>query len=144
MEAHARQLLRRYGVLCVELLARESMAPRWRELVRVLRQLELRGEVRGGRFVAGLVGEQFALPEAVEMLRQVKNEALTGQRVVISACDPLNLAGILVPGDRVPALLGNRVVYMDGELTSAAADGFPSQGAADEDVEALLPSLQGG
>ena len=133
VEAHARQLLRRYGVLCVELLARESLAPRWRELVHVLRQLELRGEVRGGRFVAGLVGEQFALPEAVEMLRQVKNEATTGQRVMISACDPLNLAGILVPGDRVPALLGNRVVYRDGALV-AASNGIwsPGETAGDE------------
>ena len=91
---------RRYGVLCAELLARETLAPRWRELVHVLRQMEMRGEIRGGRFVAGLVGEQFALPEAIEMLRQVKNQAPTGERAVISACDPLNLVGILTPGDK--------------------------------------------
>ena len=73
LESLAHQLLLRYGVLCPELLAREPMAPRWRDLVRVLRSLEARGEIRGGRFVAGFVGEQFALPEAVELLRRVKN-----------------------------------------------------------------------
>ena len=126
VEAHARQLLRRYGVLCAELLARETLAPRWRDLVHVLRQLEMRGEIRGGRFVAGLVGEQFALPEAIEMLRQVKNQGPTGERAVISACDPLNLVGILTPGDRVPAVLGNKVVFRDGVLTPAAEGGYPT------------------
>ncbi|MCE2466045.1 MAG: DEAD/DEAH box helicase, partial [Dehalococcoidia bacterium] len=126
VEAHARQLLRRYGVLCAELLARESLVPRWRDLVHVLRQMEMRGEIRGGRFVAGLVGEQFAFPEAIEMLRQVKNQGPTGERAVISACDPLNLVGILTPGERVPAVLGNKVGYRDGVLTPAVELGYPA------------------
>ena len=114
VEARGRQLLLRYGILFPELLAREPMAPRWRDLVRVLRTLEARGEIRGGRFVSGFVGEQFAMPEAVEMLRKVGNQELSGQLVAVSACDPLNLAGILTPGARTPALLGNRLVYQDG------------------------------
>ena len=113
-EPRARQLLLRYGVLCQELLAREPMAPRWRDLVRVLRRLEAWGEIRGGRFVAGLVGEQFALPEAVEMLRRVRNGEPNGEMTVVSACDPLNLVGIVTPGERVPAMVGNKVVFKDG------------------------------
>ena len=114
VEAKARQLLRRYGLLFPELLAREPMAPRWRDLVRILRRLEARGEIRGGRFVAGFVGEQFALPEAVEMLRRVNKSDPDGRMVAVSACDPLNVAGILTPGERVPAVLGNKVVFRDG------------------------------
>ena len=102
-ELRALQLLRRYGIVFPELLARESLAPRWRDMVRVLRRLEARGEIRGGRFVTGLVGEQYALPEAVGMLRETNNSAPTGRMVVVSACDPLNLAGILTPGDKTPA-----------------------------------------
>ena len=114
LESRAHQLLLRYGVLCPELLAREPMAPRWRELVRVLRSLEARGEIRGGRFVAGFVGEQFALPEAVDLLRRVKNTEPKGKMVVVSACDPLNVVGILTPGERVSAVIGNRIVFRDG------------------------------
>ena len=114
IEAKARQLLQRYGVLFPELLARETMAPRWRDLVRLLRRLEARGEIRGGRFVAGFVGEQFALPEAVDALRRVKASEASGQLVAVSACDPLNVVGILTPGDRVPATIGNMVVFRDG------------------------------
>ena len=110
----AHQLLRRYGVLCPELLAREPMAPRWRDLVRVLRRLEARGEIRGGRFIAGYVGEQFALPEAVEMLRKVRNSEPQDEWVVVSACDPLNVVGILTIGEKVHAVLGNKVVFKDG------------------------------
>ena len=114
IESRARQLLKRYGLLCPELLFRETTAPRWRELVRVLRLLEARGEIRGGRFVAGFVGEQFALPEAVELLRKVKNDGPQDELVSVSACDPLNVVGILTPGEKVPAVLGNRVVFKDG------------------------------
>ena len=114
VEPRARQLLRRYGVLCPELLAREPQGLRWRDLVRVLRRLEARGEIRGGRFVAGFVGEQFALPQAVPILRKVKNSEPTGQLVMVSACDPLNVVGILTPGEKVPAVLGNKVVFKDG------------------------------
>ena len=115
IEPRARQFLKRYGVVFPELLAREPMAPRWRDLVRTFRRLEARGEMRGGRFVSGFVGEQFALPEAVEMLRKVNRTEPTGHMIAVSACDPLNLVGILTPGERVPALLGNQVVFRDGD-----------------------------
>ena len=108
------QLLRRYGILIPELLARESAGPSWRDAVRILRQLEARGEIRGGRFVTGFMGEQFALPEAVDLLREVRRDEPTGSMVVVSACDPLNLVGILTTGDRVPAIQGNRIVFFDG------------------------------
>jgi ATP-dependent Lhr-like helicase len=117
VELKALQLLRRYGVVFPELLARERMAPRWRDLVRVYRRLEARGEIRGGRFVAGFVGEQFALPDAVTMLRETHRSPAsvgTNGMDVVSACDPLNLVGIVTPGERVPALPGNRVVFRDG------------------------------
>ncbi len=114
VEARARQLLRRYGVLFPDLLAREPMAPRWRELIQVLRRLEARGEIRGGLFVTGFMGEQFAQPEAVEMLRSVRGVEPVGQLVTVSACDPMNVAGILTPGDKVPAVPGNRLVFKDG------------------------------
>ena len=113
-EVRAQQLLSRYGVLFPELLAREPMAPRWRELVQVLRRQEARGEIRGGRFVGGFVGEQFATPEAVEALRRVKTQEPTGKPIIVSACDPLNVVGILTPGERVPAVLGNKIVFKDG------------------------------
>ena len=114
IESKAFQFLKRYGVVFPELLAREPMAPRWRDLVRTFRRLEARGEIRGGRFVSGFVGEQFALPEAVETLRKVNRTEPTGNMIAVSACDPLNLVGILTPGERVPALLGNQVVFCDG------------------------------
>ena len=114
VEWKARQLLLRYGILFPELLVREPMAPRWRDMVRLLRRLEARGEIRGGRFVAGFIGEQFALPEAVEALRKVKGAPATDQLVAVSACDPLNLVGIVTPGERVPGTPGNMVVFRDG------------------------------
>ena len=103
-EPIARQLLDRYGVIFPELLARDALTYRWRDLVRVCRRLEARGEIRGGRFVSGFIGEQFALPEAVELLRKTKNDEPDGRFIAISACDPLNLAGILSPGHKVPAV----------------------------------------
>jgi ATP-dependent helicase Lhr and Lhr-like helicase len=114
LEARAAQLLRRYGVVTRELVAREPMAPPWNLLARTYRRAEARGEVRGGRFVAGLVGEQFALQEAVDAMRAVHRRELSGEVVRISACDPLNLVGIITPGARVPAVLGNEVLYRDG------------------------------
>ncbi len=114
VERVARQLLRRYGVVARDLLAREAHVPTWRELLLVYRRLEARGEIRGGRFVAGLGGEHFALPEAVEALRAVRRLEARGETVRVSACDPLNLVGILTPGPRVPAMLGNEVAYRDG------------------------------
>ena len=120
-EAVANQLLRRYGVLCAELIGRESLAPRWKDLAKTLRRMEARGEIRGGRFVAGTAGEQFALPEAVEALREVRKS--DGGWAVVSACDPLNLVGILTPGDRVPANLGNRVVFNNGMPICSSENG---------------------
>ena len=123
MEARAAQLLRRYGVVMRELLAREPMAPPWWRLARVFRRAEARGEVRGGRFVAGLVGEQFALPEAVDALRAVHRRAPAGEVVRLSATDPLNLVGVLTPGQRIPAVVGNEVLYREGApITSPAAE----------------------
>ncbi|MCE2501652.1 MAG: DEAD/DEAH box helicase [Dehalococcoidia bacterium] len=114
LEYKAMQLLHRYGVVFPELMAREKMAPRWRDLVRIYRRLEARGEIRGGRFVSGFVGEQFALPDAVTALREAHRAPATGALEAVSACDPLNLVGIVTPGERVPSQPGNRVVFRDG------------------------------
>jgi ATP-dependent Lhr-like helicase len=115
-EKVARQLLRRYGVVFRDLLQRESLGHSWRDLLVVYRRLELHGEVRGGRFVTGFTGEQFALPEAVEALRAMRKSGSlsAGVEVKISACDPLNLAGIVLPGPRIPAVPTNHLVLRDG------------------------------
>ena len=113
-EARVGQLLRRYGVLVPELLVREPLAPPRRLLARALRRAEARGEVRGGRFVAGFAGEQFALPEAVEALREVDRRGPSGEVVRLSAADPLNLVGLGTTGTRVPAVPGGEVCYLDG------------------------------
>ncbi len=109
-----RMLLRRYGVLFRELLVRESTAPRWREMLGMLRRMEARGEVRGGRFVTGFSGEQYALPEAVEGLRAERKRSESDAVVAVPACDPLNLAGITQAGERVPAMPGKSVLYRNG------------------------------
>ena len=114
VEAVARTLLRRYGVVFRSLLARESFAVPWRDLLRELRRLEARGDIRGGRFVAGFTGEQYALPEAVETLRRVRRAPADGAIVTLSAADPLNLTGIVCLGDRVPATASARVAFRDG------------------------------
>jgi ATP-dependent Lhr-like helicase len=107
-EPFARQLLLRWGVVFRDLTARESLSPPWRDLLVALRRLEARGEVRGGRFVSGFVGEQFATPEAVDLLRVVRRSAPSGEEV-ISTADPLNLSGILLPGARIHPLAGGAV-----------------------------------
>ena len=107
-------LLRRYGIVIRDLLARESNLPSWRELLMAFRRLEDRGEIRGGRFVDGFLGGQFALPIAVESVRAIRNLPLSGETITLSAADPLNLVGILVPGERVPAISGRTVSYADG------------------------------
>ncbi len=114
VEATCWMLLRRYGVVFRETLARESNLPKWRELLIAFRRLEDRGEVRGGRFVNGFLGEQFALPEAVESLRAMRNLPASGEIVTISAADPLNLVGFIVPGERVAAISGKYVSFRDG------------------------------
>ena len=124
LEHIARALLRRYGVICWRLLERESDAlPPWRELLRCYHRLEARGEIRGGRFIGGLAGEQFALPEAVGLLRQVRRRPADGELVMVSGSDPLNLIGTLLPGAKVPALSGNRLLYRDGVPVAARVAG---------------------
>ena len=123
MELFARTYLRRYGVVFKRLLARETGAPAWRNLLMEFRRLEARGEVRGGRFVTGMSGEQFALPEAVGQLRAIRRLEGVGQLVGLSAADPLNLTGILTPGERIPGLTSNRVLYRDGVPTLAREAG---------------------
>jgi ATP-dependent Lhr-like helicase len=113
-EVQAWALLRRYGVVFRRVLAREANVVAWRELTRIYRRLEARGEIRGGRFVSGVSGEQFALPDAVERLRETRRTPSGGQLVVISAADPLNLCGIVTAGDRVRAVRRSRIAYRDG------------------------------
>jgi ATP-dependent Lhr-like helicase len=110
----ARALLARYGVVFRRLLLREPLAPPWRDLVMVYRSLEARGEVRGGRFLTGFTGEQFALPEAVASLRAVRREEARDDLIVIGASDPLNLTGVVTPGERVAAVASTRIGYRAG------------------------------
>jgi len=114
LEAICTMLLRRYGIVFREVLTREAILPKWREVLITLRRLEDRGEIRGGRFVSGFLGEQFALPVAVESLRAMRKQQPSGEVVTVSAADSLNLVGILVPGDRVPANSGRVVAFRDG------------------------------
>ena len=117
-------LLRRYGVVCWRVLQREAAwLPPWRELLRVLRRLEARGDIRGGRFVANVSGEQFALPEAVGLLRETRRAPSTETFVSVCGADPLNLIGLVVAGPKVPALANNRVVYRDGVPVAALVSG---------------------
>jgi ATP-dependent Lhr-like helicase len=124
VEHVARTLLKRYGVVFWRLIAREAeWLPPWRALLRCYRRLEARGEIRGGRFVAGVSGEQFALPEAIGSLRDARRAERSGALVSLSGADPLNLVGVLTPGARVPALTGNRVLYRDGVPLALLAGG---------------------
>jgi ATP-dependent Lhr-like helicase len=124
VEHVARTLLLRYGVVFWRLIEREAAwLPPWRDLLRVYRRLESRGDIRGGRFVAGFSGEQFALPDAVATLREVRRQPASGALVSLSGADPLNLAGILTPGPRLAALTGNRLLYRDGVPIALLAAG---------------------
>jgi len=124
LEHVAMTLLRRYGVVFWRLLEREAdWLPPWRDLLRVFQRLEARGVVRGGRFVNGLAGEQFALPEAIPLLREVRRHANDGAFVCVAGTDPLNLAGTLLVGERVPAVAGNRVLYRDGVVVATLVAG---------------------
>ncbi len=129
-EAQAMALLRRYGVVFRRLLARETGLAPWRELATIYRRLEARGEIRGGRFVSGMSGEQFALPEAVGALRKVRRSEPTAELLGLSAADPLNLAGIVTPGERIPAIGASRVVYRDG---------VPIAARVGKELRALVP-----
>jgi ATP-dependent Lhr-like helicase len=121
VERAARQFLRRWGVVCRDILARETRAPAWRELAVVYRRMEARGEIRGGRFLAGTVGEHFALPEAVDTLRAVRRSEKRSERIVIAAADPLNLAGIIGGGSRIAPASTEPLTYIDGVLEQQAA-----------------------
>src|SRR5262245_41982308 len=124
VEHLARTLLLRYGVVFWRLLEREApWLPPWRDLLRVYRRLEARGEIRGGRFVAGFSGEQFALPDAVGKLREVRRKPPSGDWISLSGADPLNLCGVLTPGPKLAALTGNRVLYRDGLPVALLAGG---------------------
>jgi ATP-dependent Lhr-like helicase len=113
-ESVARILLQRYGVVFRDLWARESFSLPWRDVLRALQRLEARGMVRGGRFVTGPSGEQYALPEAVDALRRVRRSERNGERVWVSAIDPLNLAGVILPGERIAAQSGRGILFVDG------------------------------
>ncbi len=115
-EAAAEQLIVRWGVVFRDLVRRENLAVPWREILWAFRRMEARGTIRGGRFVTGFSGEQFAHPDAVDVLREVRKQRLTGETVELSAADPLNLTGIILPGPRVPAIHANTVTYTDGAV----------------------------
>ena len=133
-EAWAEQLLFRYGVVFRDMMQRENMSLPWRHVLRALRRMEARGTVRGGRFVAGFYGEQYARPEAVDSLRRVRRTEKDGGEVRVNAVDPLNLAGVLTPGPRIPAVHTTQVRYVDGLPSVAPQDGMSrarSNGTAD-------------
>ena len=142
IELFARTLLRRYGVVFKRLLAQETACPPWRELLMVYRRLEARGEIRGGRFVSGMTGEQFALPEAVGQLRSIRRLEGGGQLISLSGADPLNLTGIITPGERVPGITRNRVLYRGGvpvlALEGGAAKPLGSMDTLDPDLVQAL------
>ncbi|MEO8700385.1 MAG: helicase-related protein, partial [Kofleriaceae bacterium] len=148
-EASARQLLLRYGVVFRDLINRESCLPPWRDLLVALRRLEARGEIRGGRFVSGFVGEQFALPEALDELRAVRNPGHNPEVCRVAATDPLNLVGVLSPGPRVPAIVGNAVLYLDGHAVASLEAGavvqrapLPAGARIDDDLTYHPPPRQ--
>jgi ATP-dependent Lhr-like helicase len=119
IETQAKALLKRYGIVFRRLLARETNSATWRNLTAVYRRLEARGEIRGGRFVSGMSGEQFALPEAVERMREIRRSGRDERLIAISAVDPLNLTGILTSDERVRALTSSRLVYQNGIVLAA-------------------------
>ena len=133
LEATCWMLLKRYGIVFRDVIAREANLPTWRELLMAFRRLEDRGEIRGGRFVDGFLGEQFALPIAVESVRAMRKLPATGETITLSAADPLNLVGILVPGERVPAISGKTVTFRDGVALMP-----PAQDALHRDVAAIV------
>jgi len=137
IEKFARILLRRYGIVFRRLLERESFPVTWYELGRIYRRWEARGEIRGGYFVGGVSGEQFALPEAIGLLRSIRKSSSSGELITLSAADPLNLQGVLTPGARIPAFTANRILFRDG-LPIAALESREIRKLSDEDI----PDLQ--
>jgi ATP-dependent Lhr-like helicase len=139
IESAARMLLARYGVVFRDLVARESNVPKWGVLLRMLRRLEDRGEIRGGRFVNGFGGEQFALPEAVESLRAARHRETQGT-ITVAGADPMNLAGILIPGERVPAVPGRSVVFHDGMVAGSEPNAAPETAPDTAKVRQIRPA----
>jgi ATP-dependent Lhr-like helicase len=147
IEQFARVLLHRYGVVFRRLLERENLSVTWYELGRIYRRWEARGEIRGGYFVGGISGEQFALPEAIGLLRSIRKASPNGELITLSAADPLNLQGVLTPGARIAALTANRILFLDGLPIAALEAGEirklatanPSGGGL---ADAPLPDLQ--
>ncbi|HKC55509.1 MAG TPA: hypothetical protein VKC35_05275, partial [Vicinamibacterales bacterium] len=145
VETLAWTLLRRYGVMCRRLLTREPMDVPWRELARVYRRLEARGEIRGGRFVTGMSGEQFALPDAVERLREVRRSAVNDRLIAISGADPLNLAGIVTGDERIRASASTRIVYRNGiPVAAMEGDMLRTFGNLDREVAAEAAAAAAG
>ena len=142
IEQFAQVLLRRYGVVFRRLLGRESFTVTWYELGRIYRRREARGEIRGGYFVGGTSGEQFALPEAIGLLRSIRKAPANGELIALSGADPLNLQGILTPGPRIAALTSNRVLFLDGSPIAALESGeickFADAPVSDLQVETAL------
>ena len=139
IESACRMLFARYGVVFRDLLEHETTVPRWRDLLGILRRMEARGEVRGGRFVSSFVGEQFALPQALDSLREARREGIRIEPVTLAAADPLNLIGTIIPGERVSAVAGNRVTLDEAALTPLEAS--PSQRPVKSGTAPLLSSL---
>jgi ATP-dependent Lhr-like helicase len=135
-------LLRRYGVVFRRLLERESLAVSWYELGRIYRRWEARGEIRGGYFVGGVSGEQFALPEAIGLLRSIRKASPNHALITLSAADPLNLQGILTPGSRIASLTSNRILFRDGLPLAALEAGqicnFSDDSVSDSQIETAL------
>ena len=144
IESACQVLLRRYGMVFRDVLDREQTAPRWRELLGIFRRMEARGEVRGGRFLSGFGGEQFALSEAVESLREMRRKHETAPEVTVAAADPLNLVGIVIPGERVAATPGKTVTFADGAAVVELTDLPPPDAALMLSTipEALFPPQQ--
>jgi ATP-dependent Lhr-like helicase len=133
IEKFARTLLRRYGIVFRRLLERESFPVTWYELGRIYRRWEARGEIRGGYFVGGVSGEQFALPEAIGLLRSIRKNSSNSELITLTAADPLNLQGILTPGTRIPAFTANRILFRDG-LPIAALESRKIRTLSDKQV----------
>jgi ATP-dependent Lhr-like helicase len=146
VETLAWTLLRRYGVVFRRVLTREASGVPWRELVGVYRRLEARGEIRGGRFVSGMSGEQFALPDAVERLRELRRSGPDDTLLTISAADPLNFTGVITRGERIRAIAASRIVYRNG-VPIAAMEGDMLKRLAEDvepDVAATAAALAAG
>jgi ATP-dependent Lhr-like helicase len=144
VEVFARTLLRRYGVVSRRIAEKESLRVPWFELIRIFRRLEARGEVRGGYFVGGLSGEQFARPEAIGLLRSIRKGKAKGELLAISAADPLNLVGILTPGPRIAAITAHRILLRDGVPIAAlkAGEVFALDGQPLEPERAIENALR--